>query len=283
MQGIGTIIKNIDMGAASNKTHSSSNSMNYMQTTSCANYELTNEQKLCVEAAIKGQSLKIKAFAGSGKTSTLVEIAKKLPGRGLYLAYNKTIQLDATGKFPVHVDCKTAHSIAYRANAYKIKDRVRNLNVFDIIKYLEIEQIYSYEEYDIAFLVLKLLRVFVNSDKQNIDYYFRYNLVLQEVAGDNDEQTKSIRNYIINKASEYWSKCTEEGSTLPIEHDFYLKMYQLSNPDLTSTYDFILFDECQDANPVLLDILSKQACQKIYVGDEQQQIYSWRGSINAFA
>jgi superfamily I DNA/RNA helicase len=60
-------------------------------------------------------------------------------------------------------------------------------------------------------------------------------------------------------------------------------MYQLSNPDLSGVYDFILFDECQDANPVLLDILLKQGCQKIYVGDEHQQIYSWRGSINSFA
>ena len=59
-------------------------------------------------------------------------------------------------------------------------------------------------------------------------------------------------------------------------------MYQLANPDLSSTYDYILFDECQDANPVLLDILLKQKCQKIYVGDEHQQIYSWRGSINSF-
>jgi len=281
MQKIGNIIKNIDLTFMDREIHVSS--MQYTRATSCANYELTNEQKLCVEAAIKGQSLKIKAFAGSGKTSTLVAISQKLRGRGLYLAYNKTIQLDATGKFPMHVDCKTAHSIAYRANAYRIKDRVRNLNVFDIIKHLEIEQICSYEEYDIAFLTLKLLRVFANSDKSSIDYSFRYNLVLQEVVGDNDEQTKSIRNYIINRASEYWNKCTEKGSVLPIEHDFYLKMYQLSTPDLTSTYDFILFDECQDANPVLLDILSKQTCQKIYVGDEHQQIYSWRGSINAFA
>ena len=126
-----------------------------------------------------------------------------------------------------------------------------------------------------------MLRVFVNSDKSRIDYSFRYNLVLQEVAGDNDEQTKSIRNYIINKASEYWSKCTEESSTLPIEHDFYLKMYQLSTPDLTATYDFILFDECQDASPVMLDIVLKQKCRKIFVGDEHQQIYSWRGAVNA--
>ena len=281
MQRVETIIKNIDLKCMHRENHLSS--MDYTQASSCANYELTDEQKLCVEAASKGQSLKIKAFAGSGKTSTLVAISQKLAGRGLYLAYNKTIQLDATGKFPVHLDCKTAHSIAYRANAYRIKDRVRNMNVFDIIKYLEIEQICSYEEYDIAFLVLKLIRVFVNSDKSNIDYSFRFSSVFDGVGGEDAKQTQVVINYIISRASEYWNKCTEEGSTLPIEHDFYLKMYQLSTPDLTATYDFILFDECQDANPVLLDILSKQTCQKIYVGDEHQQIYSWRGSINAFA
>jgi hypothetical protein len=41
--------------------------------------------------ALQGKDLKIKAFAGSGKTSTLVAIAKELQGRGLYLAYNKAI------------------------------------------------------------------------------------------------------------------------------------------------------------------------------------------------
>lgn len=246
-------------------------------------YELTDEQKKCVETARCGKDLKIKAFAGSGKTSTLVAIAKELPGKGLYLAYNKAIQMDAARKFPSHVDCKTAHSIAYRVLAYRIKDRVRTLSIFDITRYVDIKRIYSYEENDIAFLVLKLLRVFVNSDRNKIDHQFRLSRVFEEVAGNNGEETRAIINYVIDRAAEYWQRCTERGSTLPIEHDFYLKMYQLSNPDLSGVYDFILFDECQDANPVLLDILLKQKCQKIYVGDEHQQIYSWRGSINSFA
>ena len=246
-------------------------------------YELTDEQKQCVETARCGKDLKIKAFAGSGKTSTLVAIAKELFGKGLYLAYNKAIQTDAARKFPSHVDCKTAHSIAYRVLAYRIKDRVRTLSIFDITRYVDIKRIYGYEENDIAFLVLKLLRVFVNSDRNKIDHQFRLSRVFEEVAGNNGEETRAIINYIIDRAAEYWQRCTERGSTLSIEHDFYLKMYQLSNPDLSSVYDFILFDECQDANPVLLDILLKQGCQKIYVGDEHQQIYSWRGSINSFA
>ncbi|MCP5378637.1 MAG: ATP-dependent helicase [Rickettsiaceae bacterium] len=246
-------------------------------------YQLTDEQKQCVETARCGKDLKIKAFAGSGKTSTLVAIAKELPGKGLYLAYNKAIQTDAARKFPSHVDCKTAHSIAYRATAYRIKDRVRTLSIFDITRYVDIKRIYGYEENDIAFLVLKLLRVFVNSDRSKIDEQFRFSRVFEEVAGNNGEETRAIINYVIDRAAEYWQRCTEREASLPIEHDFYLKMYQLSNPDLSNVYDFILFDECQDANPVLLDILLKQKCQKIYVGDEHQQIYSWRGSINSFA
>lgn len=249
---------------------------------SSISYELTDEQKQCVETARQGKDLKIKAFAGSGKTSTLVAIAKELQGRGLYLAYNKAIQIDVARKFPSHVDCKTAHSIAYRVLAYRIKDRVRTLSIFDITKYVDIKRIYGYEENDIAFLVLKLLRVFVNSDRSKIDEQFRFSRVFEEVAGNNSEETRAIINYVIERAAEYWQRCTERGSNLPIEHDFYLKMYQLSNPDLSGVYDFILFDECQDANHVLLDILLKQKCQKIYVGDEHQQIYSWRGSINSF-
>ena len=246
-------------------------------------YQLTAEQKQCVEMALHGKDLKIKAFAGSGKTSTLVAIAKELQGRGLYLAYNKAIQADAVKKFPVSVDCKTAHSIAYRANVYQIKDRVRTLSIFDMTRYMDIKRIYCYEENDIAFFTLKLLRVFVNSDRKKIDGQFRNSRIFEEVEGHDVEETNAIINYVINKAAEYWERCTERGSTIPIEHDFYLKMYQLANPDLSSTYDYILFDECQDANPVLLDILLKQRCQKIYVGDEHQQIYSWRGSINSFA
>ena len=56
----------------------------------------------------------ITAFAGTGKTSTLVEYAKARPEwRFLYLAYNKAMQTEAVTKFPKNVDCRTLHSLAY--------------------------------------------------------------------------------------------------------------------------------------------------------------------------
>lgn len=61
----------------------------------------------------------------------------------------------------------------------------------------------------------------------------------------------------------------------------YLKVWALKKPKLP--FDFILFDEAQDANPVLLHLLQEQQSQLIVVGDRYQQIYSWRGSVNAMS
>lgn len=74
-------------------------------------------------------------------------------------------------------------------------------------------------------------------------------------------------------------------------HSFYLKFWQLSDPkalllDDNTPADFILYDEAQDADGLMLDVLTKQmekGVQVIFVGDPHQQIYAWRGAVNAMA
>jgi superfamily I DNA/RNA helicase len=46
-------------------------------------------------------------------------------------------------------------------------------------------------------------------------------------------------------------------------------------------YDYILFDEAQDASPAMLDIFLKQKAVKVMVGDTHQQIYGWRYAVNS--
>jgi superfamily I DNA/RNA helicase len=67
----------------------------------------------------------------------------------------------------------------------------------------------------------------------------------------------------------------------PYRHDHYLKFWQLNDPRIPG--DFILFDEGQDASPVMLDAVAQQDAQLVVVGDTQQQIYEWRGAVNALA
>ena len=244
--------------------------------------QLTEQQALCVRAATTKQNLKIKAFAGTGKTSTLNAISQKLTGNGLYLAFNKSVQLSAKDKFPGHVDCRTAHSLAYAEYKSILTGRIKTLSITQAVESLNLNS--PYEDCDnlsLAFMIIKLLRTFCYSTATSIDTSFAGNAIFNIVRATYVEHS-SIINYVITKANLYWELMWASESSLPIEHDFYLKYYQLSNPDLSSVYDFILFDECQDANPVLIDIVTKQSCQKIFVGDQHQQIYSWRGAVNAF-
>ncbi|WP_119328367.1 UvrD-helicase domain-containing protein [Cysteiniphilum halobium] len=243
-------------------------------------FELTREQQNCIIAAQAQKDLKIKAYAGTGKTSTLVEIAKRLSGKGLYLAYNKAIQIDAVQKFPANVDCKTAHSLAYGYFYDYIQDRIETLNPLTILSHVDMRATGGMQPYELAFLVIKVLRLFCNSGNSVIDGSITDHSEFEAYKGENEN--KDVLNYIVEKAKSYWDKAVADNATVPIEHDFYLKMYQLVKPNLGHRYHYLLFDECQDANPVIIDIILNQGCQKICVGDEHQQIYSWRGAVNAY-
>ena len=64
--------------------------------------------------------------------------------------------------------------------------------------------------------------------------------------------------------------------------DVALKVWAQSSPHLD--VDFILFDEAQDSDGVMLLVLAQQRhAQIVYVGDPYLQIYEWRGAINAMA
>lgn len=58
-----------------------------------------------------------------------------------------------------------------------------------------------------------------------------------------------------------------------------MKLWERSRPRIGA--DFILFDEAQDADGLMLSVLRAQQAQVIYVGDPYQQIYEWRGAVNA--
>ncbi len=67
-------------------------------------------------------------------------------------------------------------------------------------------------------------------------------------------------------------------------HDGYLKSWQLRKPNLQYkhfAHDVLMIDEGQDMNPAMLDIFMSQNTTKIIVGDPNQQIYTFRGAVNA--
>ena len=80
---------------------------------------LTDEQHAICQAANDldvGSSLKIQAFAGTGKTTTLAAIAESLARRKfLYLVFNRAAADEAERKMPSNVMVRTAHALAFRS------------------------------------------------------------------------------------------------------------------------------------------------------------------------
>lgn len=102
----------------------------------------------------------------------------------------------------------------------------------------------------------------------------RFNKFLKSKKGFDDVKDKTLIKYLFQATLD---------KKLPITHDFYLKYYQMwKNKRLEEKYDFILLDEAQDTNEIMLDIFLDNDCKKIFVGDTFQSIYGFNDSINAF-
>ena len=217
---------------------------------------LTPEQKHIIalsQKLRKNEILAIQACAGSGKTTTLREIAMANPNaKFLYLAFNKAIVRESKAKFPKNVEVRTIHSIAFAYARKMIGDfrPVGKLNRFDL------EEIIEFENNKMASDIIKLFDEFLKSDKTLEDSL----------------PNKAVIAYLYESALE---------QKIPITHNFYLKFYQLSK-DKHLDYDFVLLDEAQDSNAAMISVFLDNDCKKILVGDSFQNIYGFNDSINAF-
>lgn len=249
----------------------------------------TPEQVQAKELACTGQHLKINAFAGAGKTSTLELITEALFHKKiLYLAFNKSIADESAKKFPYNVTCKTSHSLAYGAIVgqtpafrEKLKGRLNGALVAKIVGLKDGHRCAPLTFSQYGNFVLATATNYMNSGYSEFQKQFVPISKIEELAVKKKVNVSpSLYRNIYEDAQVLWSKMINPNDPAYLTHDAYLKLYALSRPALTQ-YDVILLDESQDSNGVLLSIVSSARAQQIYVGDKYQQIYSWRGATNA--
>ncbi|MGQ3686071.1 MAG: UvrD-helicase domain-containing protein [Candidatus Loosdrechtia sp.] len=228
-------------------------------------------------------NIKINAVAGSGKTTTIIEYASARPknSRILYLAFNKSVKIEAIKKFTEkglrNVQVETAHSLAYKHIVYQNNYKVRSqpYKTHEIVELLGLQgKGEKHAKYIIANHINKFITYFCNSDKQKVR-----DLNYLDVVTDSNAKEFVTTCYDSLVAGTRLLLGKMDKGEIEIIHDFYLKKYQLSDPKLN--FDYILFDEGQDASPAMLDIFLKQNATKVIVGDSHQQIYGWRFAVNS--
>ena len=259
-------------------------------------HSLTGEMNLFVDAVCRGENVKGEAFAGTGKSSSLRAIEKYHKNKkGLYLCFNKTLERDARKLFKgnnVHIS--TAHSIALNSfNKEQMANVIDRTSLkWNYKKILEHSGLEKEERYiDLLSikthwtLLIEIVEVFLSTASEKIkDIHLteKYKERINKLVEDGhifDNEVESINNITLNAVNNIASQMVNMDGECPTTHDAYLKAWQLSNPQLN--YDYVMFDEVQDASPVLLSVVLKQKCQQIFVGDRYQSIYQFRGSVNA--
>jgi hypothetical protein len=248
----------------------------------------TSEQIEIVKYSVAGEDLSINALAGTGKTTTLRFVAEALaPRRGHYVAFNRAIVDEAKSKFPDNINCVTAHSLAFRSVGSKYKSRLTSPRVSnsDLAIYFDSESFvfrthkdsYEYESSQMARFASQCVWNFCKSIDDEIS---KQHAFVPSLVSENPEAARGFQELVVNIAQKMWSDLNKKTGTMKFEHDHYLKMWQLTRPSIPG--DVILFDEAQDADPVMLVVInSQQHAQLIYCGDTYQSIYEWRGARDA--
>lgn len=230
----------------------------------------TDEQGAIVRAAraLGGphDGLKVSAFAGTGKTTILNMIDKNVRGRRLYLAYNRAIKEEAAGRFGSETDVKTLHGLAY--SALRIARSGRKPGMPGLTALARALGSNAPDHGLIYEARATLMRWCQSNDTE---------LALSHVNSGNPR-----RQEVLALARDLYALLRPGSKVrgLPIPHDLYVKEWGLQGAPLLDRYDLVYLDEAQDANPVVLQAL-QAAKSVIYVGDEHQQIYTWRGSVDA--
>lgn len=237
---------------------------------------LTHEQIEIIKNAQKNNII-INAFAGSGKSTTLLSIAYALKNKSfLFLAFNRSIKEEIEYKIKKanlnNIKVLTTHGLAYKFTKkdLNIQKLGKELNTSEISKIL-----------DINIFIADLIRIafkdfcngsYTNFSEDTIKDILEFNPKLKFI--------KDQHEYLKNKLMQLWDLYLDK---LDITHNVYLKYFQMNIEKYSDyiNFDYVLLDEAQDTNEVVLDIFKRLNGKKIIVGDPHQQIYSFRGSINA--
>lgn len=248
----------------------------------------THEQMRIIHHELEpSHVVRILAFAGTGKTSTLVEYARLRPAlRFLCIVYNKSVCEIAKRTFPSNVECRTAHSLAFQAVGFRYKKKLANkLRALDVSKLLmSQEQLCPMPRVRLARLVLSTIESFLASEDAEMSTAH----VPRHAVGASEDGVllplrHSDREVVCEISRGLWKRMCDTGDLdARMPHDGYLKLFQLRQPQL-GAFDAIFVDEAQDCNPAMLSLVLSQRCAKLLVGDPHQQIYAFRRAVDALS
>lgn len=218
---------------------------------------------------------RVRAVAGSGKTTTLVGAAKLALGRSVFLAFNKSIATELSTRLPGHFEARTFHSLCYspvtralgvnKVNPDKIREMVNALPE-------EVQKMYG------AF-IRKMLGLARNAGIGCLipDEMEAWEAIVDQHSIMLDREDASIEEGIgFCRIMLAQSNAAKECDFDDLLYFAVLKRVKLP------VFDWVFVDEAQDTNAIqralLKKIIKPSTGRMLAVGDPAQAIYGFRGA-----
>lgn len=229
------------------------------------------------------------AVAGSGKTTTIVECAKRIPesNRVAFVAFNKSIADELKQKVPPHVNAMTLNGMGYSALQRHLDTRrftldTRKTSVI-MDENLTHESLALYggglrklvaiaKAHGIVPRESEGVGLTMDTEQNWADLIEKYDVEFEKDA--KPEKAIEIARKVLAKSIEL----AEDESYIDFDDQLYLPVIWQAK---FQQYDLIFVDEAQDVNLVqraMLKMAVKVGGRLIAVGDPRQAIYGFRGS-----
>ena len=230
------------------------------------------------------ENLLIKARAGSGKTFTAIECAKLLPKDKsiLFLAFNKHIQEELKRKLPEHIRCYTTYGLGMSAIKRKYGDKI----VFDEFKIDKIIQKKAKSwKLENEFNGDEEISVYLGQIKKLVNFC-RLTLTVKPefVSYVSDKYEVNLHKpEDIKRVLKILDDATTDRKFFDYTDMVYLPA--IDNSIWMFPYDYVMFDEFQDANRCQVKLIEKvlkrdkktgKYTGRLFVfGDDSQKIYGF--------
>jgi F-box protein 18 (helicase) len=241
----------------------------------------TAEQRRIIEYDFPKKTLIIEAYAGTGKTSTLLAFARYRTANVLYLCFNKQVRKEVKDKNIKNITPHTFNSLAYSYCKENIDEKLppldeviddRLTNTDEVSKWL-MKKIFDKWLTKPHECFSEFADYYMENSLKHLDRYIpsKFRDKLQPYISGTKQPPKLPFGLIDNVL---------EHSQLYLNTDAQMKYYHL-RADLLN-YRYIIVDEAQDLSQIQIDIIRKQKeAFKVIVGDDFQSLYEWRGAVNA--
>ena len=235
-----------------------------------------------------------------------------------FVAFNVSVRDEAKASFPIREGYGEGNTRAYTANGLvfgqlmRTEDRwfqqklnakispertIRWLGLADMKLSVESADKKHKMEFKLSAkrqlsILNRALANFTNSlDIEPSEHHFGYVEGLD--LGRPGPNHQIVRRALVGKLVSMWRDVIDPyEQNVTFTHQCYVKMFHMhflnaeANgtpvPKIGRDGDVLMFDEAQDANPVIADMLSRQThLQRIYVGDQAQAIYGFAGAVDS--